>query len=136
MCEHIVGVGEAVKGKNEKWLTGARYVRARDSALHPAEGATRPPNEKSAGERRKNWGAETENTQLFDLTRRDGKKATEHSEPPWADAKKTGERRRNREGFRNFAPQTGHAPSGADFRPHRSDRPPHCDETLPPRLSP
>ena len=28
------------------------------------------------------------------------------------------------------------SPSGADFRPHRSDRPPQCDETLPPRLSP
>ena len=27
-------------------------------------------------------------------------------------------------------------PSGADFWPHRSDRPPQCDETLPPRLSP
>lgn len=27
-------------------------------------------------------------------------------------------------------------PSGADFRLHRSDRPPQCDETLPPRLSP
>ena len=31
------GVGEAVKGKNEKWLTGARYAHARDGALHPAE---------------------------------------------------------------------------------------------------
>ena len=27
-------------------------------------------------------------------------------------------------------------PSGADFRLHCSDRPPQCDETLPPRLSP
>lgn len=27
-------------------------------------------------------------------------------------------------------------PSGAAFWFHRSDRPPQCDETLPPRLSP
>lgn len=70
----LCGVGEAVKGKNEKWLTGARNAHARDGALHPAEKATRPPNEKSAGEQRENRGAETENAQLFDLMRRGGNK--------------------------------------------------------------
>ena len=99
----------------------------------PAEGATHPPNEKSAGERRKNWGAETENAQLFDLTRRGGNKG--------CGARRTtvGRCKKKRasgggiaEDFVTLLRKRDTPPSGADFRPHRSDRPPQCDETLPP----
>ena len=68
-------MGEAVKGKNEKWLTGARYAHARDSTLHPRGGGDPAAERKKArANDEKNWGAETENAQLFDLTRRGGNK--------------------------------------------------------------
>ena len=115
-----------------------RVTRAREAAhFTPAEGATRPPNEKSAGEQRKNRGAETENAQLFDRRGAAGAKAAEHGESPRADAKK---KRASGGGiakdFVTLSRKRDTPPSGADFRLHSSDRLPQCDETLPPRLSP
>lgn len=105
------GVGEAVKGKNEKWLTGARYARARDGALHPAEKGDPAAERKKRGRTTKKLGGG------------DGKRATfrpheaRREQRPRSTAdyrgsmqKKAGALRRNRGGFRNFAPQTGHAP--------------------------
>ena len=85
------GVGEAVKGKNEKWLTGARYAHARDSTLHPrGEGRSgrrtkkaRANDEKTGGRRRKTRNFSTSGGAA-------GTKAAEHGEPPRADAKKSG----------------------------------------------
>ena len=124
------GVGEAVKGKNEKWLTGVRYAHARDGTLHP-RGGDDPPAE------RKNWGAETENAQLFDLTRRGGNKGRGARQTTVGRCKKKRARCGGiAEDFVTLLRKRDTPPSGADFRPHRSDRPPQCDETLPPRLSP
>lgn len=126
------GVGEAVKGKNEKWLTGARYAYARDSTLPPRGGSYPPAERKKRGRTTKKLGGGDGKRATFrphEARREQRPRSTADHRGPMQ--KKAGERRRNRGGFRNFAPQTGHAPSGADFRPHRSDRPPQCDETLP-----
>ena len=114
-----------------------RDTRTRGTAhFTPAEGATRPPNEKSAGERRKNRGAETENAQLFDRRGAAGAKAAEHGESPRADAKKRASGGGIAKDFVTLPRKRDTPPSGADFRPHRLDRPPQCDEKTPPRLSP
>lgn len=98
----------------------------------PRSRVTRPPNEKSAGERRKNWGTETENAQLFDLTRRGGNKGRGARRTTVGRCKK---KRANGGGiaadFVTLPRKRDTLSSGADFRPHRSDRPPQCDETLP-----
>lgn len=126
------GVGEAVKGKNEKWLTGARYAHARDSTLHPRGGGDPAAERKKRGRTTKKLGGG------------DGKRATfrpheaRREQRPWSTAnhrapmqKKAGGRRQNRGGFRNFAPANGMRP--AQRRPSvPPPRPPaRCDEKSP-----
>ena len=131
------GVGEAVKGKNEKWLTGARYARARDGALHPRGGGDPAAERKKRGRTTRKLGDG------------DGKRATfrphEARREQRRGARRTtvGRCKKKRAGgggiaedFVTLLRKRDMPPSGADFRPHRSDRPPQCDETLPPRLSP
>ncbi len=130
------GVGEAVKAKKRKMADGCA-IRAREGRHTSPRGAGRPGSrtkkarandEKTGGRRRKTRNFSTSGGAA-------GTKAAEHGGPPWADAKKTGERRWNRGGFRNFAPQTGHAPerrrlSAPPLRPAAPMR----REIIPPRL--
>ena len=59
------GVGEAVKEKNEKWLTGARYVRAMDGALHPVEQGDPAAERKKRGRTTKKQGGGDEKRATF-----------------------------------------------------------------------
>lgn len=130
------GVGEAVKGKNEKWLTGARYAHARDGALHPAEQGDPAAERKKRGRTTKKQGGGGEKRATFrpPEARRELRRGARRTTV--GRCKKTGERWRNREGFRNFAPQTGHAPERRRLSapPLRPAAPLRRDP--PPRLSP
>ena len=112
------GVGEAVKGKNEKWLTGARYARARDGTLHPAEQGDPAAERKKRGRTTEKQGGRRRKTRNFSTSGgAAGTKAAEHGEPPRGDAKK---KRAGgggiAEDFVTLPLQTGRAPSGADLR--------------------
>ena len=65
MVSALRGVGEAVKAKNEKWLTGARYARARDGALHPAEQGDPAAERKKRGRTTKKQGGGDEKRATF-----------------------------------------------------------------------
>lgn len=133
----LCGVGEAVKGKNEKWLTGARNAHARDGALHPAEKGDPAAERKKRGRTTKKLGDG------------DGKRATfrpheaRREQRPRSTADHRGPMQKKRasgggiaEDFVTLLRKRDTPPSGADFRLHCSDRPPQCDETLPPPPSP
>ena len=114
----LCGVGEAVKGKNEKWLTGARYAHARDSTLHPRGGGDPPTERKKRGRTTKKLGGE------------DGKRATfrphEARREQRRGARRTtvGRCKKKRasgggiaEDFVTLPRKRDTPPSGADFRP-------------------
>ena len=74
-----------------------------------------------------------ENAKLFDLTRRGGNKGRGARQTTVGRCKKKRARCGGiAEDFVTLLRKRDTPPSGADFRPHRSDRPPQCDETLPP----
>ena len=83
-------VGEAVKAKNEKWLTGARY--AREGRHTSPRGAGRPGRRtKKARANDEKTGRRGRKTRNFSTSGgAAGTKAAEHGEPPRADAKKSG----------------------------------------------
>ena len=131
------GVGEAVKGKNEKWLTGARYAHARDGALHPAEQGDPAAERKKRGRTTKKPGGGDGKRATFRSSRRGGSKGggarritTRRCKKKWAAGGETAK------DFVTLPRKRDTPPSGADFWPHRSDRQPQCDEKTPPRLSP
>jgi len=105
------GAGEAVKAKNKKWLMGARYARERDGALHPAEQGDPAAERKKRGRTTKKLGDGDGKRATFrphEARREQRPRST--ADHRWPMQKKAGALRRNRGGFRNFAPQTGHAP--------------------------
>lgn len=131
------GAGEAVKAKNKKWLMGARYARERDGALHPAEQGDPAAERKKRGRTTKKQGGGDEKRATF----RPHEARREQRPRSTVDHRGSIQKKRVSGGgiaedFVTLPRKRDTPPSGADFRPHRSDRPPHCDETLPPRLSP
>ena len=116
LCMSVLrGVGEAVKAKNEKRRTSARNTRTRGGTLHPRGGRptrrtkkARANDEKTGGRR---W--KTRNFSIAEARREQRRRGTANHRVPMQ--KKVGGRRRNCGGFRNFAPQTGHAPERRRF---------------------
>ena len=112
------GVGEAVKGKIEKRRTGVRYAHARGGTLHPHGGGDPATERKKRGRTTKKLGGGDGKRATFRSPRRGGNKGGGARRITTRRCKKkVGGRRRNREGFRNFAPQTGHAPEWRRLSP-------------------
>lgn len=136
LCVSVLrGVGEAVKAKNKKWLTGARYARARDSTLHPAEQGDPAAERKKRGRTTKKLGDGDEKRATFrppEARREQRPRSTANHRAPMQ--KKAGGRRRNRGGFRNFAPANGMGPAQRRLSARRRDRRPAATRNHPPRL--
>ena len=125
-------MGEAVKGKNEKWLTGVRYAHARDSTLHPAEQGDPATERKKRGRTTKKLGDG------------DGKRATFRPHEARREQRRGAQRttvgrcKKKRadgggiaEDFVTLPLQTGRATSGADFRPAAATADPLRREIIP-----
>ena len=126
------GVGEAVKGKNEKWLTGARYVRARDGTLHPAEQGDPAAERKKRGRTTKKQGGGDEKRATFRPPE------ARREQRPRSTANHRGPMQKKRVGgggiaedFVTLPLQTGCAPRGADLRPAAATAGPLRREIIP-----
>ena len=131
------GVGEAVKAKNEKWLTGARYARARDGALHPAEKGDPATERKKRGRTTKKQGGEDEKRATFRPPE------ARRGQRPRSTANHRGPMQKKRVGGSGIAEdfvtlplQTGCTPRGADFRPAAATADPLRREITPSPVSP
>lgn len=129
------GVGEAVKGKNEKWLTGVRYAHARDGTLHPRGGDDPPAERKKRGRTTKKLGGGDGKRATFRSLRRGGNKGggarrviARRYKKKWAAGGGIAE------DFVTLPLQTGRAPRSADLRSRRRDRRPAATRNHPPRL--
>ena len=137
MVSALRGVGEAVKAKNEKWLTGARYARTRDGTLHPAEQGDPAAERKKRGRTTKKQGGGDEKRATF--------RPPEARRNKGSGARRTTARRCKKkrvggggiaEDFVTLPLQTGRAPRSTDFRPAAATADPLRREITPSPVSP